>query len=91
MKTTMNELFNELIKDNKKTAVSLPGRDLEAVAREMDKKLDKLIEQKEQPKAPEENATPEEPKAPEENAAPEEPKAPEENAAPEDPGKEDTE
>ena len=66
MKTTMDELFSEFAKDCTPKAVSLPGMDLEKVAREMDKKLDKLMEKadeaKEQPEAPQEpQEQPEEP------------------------------
>lgn len=84
MKTTMDELFSEFAKDYTPKAVSLPGMDLEKVAREMDKKLDKLMEKaeeaKEQPEAPE--APKEQPKAPQEPQ--EQPEAPKEQ--PEEPG-----
>ena len=83
MKTTMDELFSEFAKDCTPKAVSLPGMDLEKVAREMDKKLDKLMEKaeeaKEQPKAPE---VPQEPQ--EQPKAPEVPQEPQEQ--PEEPG-----
>lgn len=49
MKTTMSELFDELIKDNTPVAASMPGMDLDKLAREMDKKLDKLMEQNKEP------------------------------------------
>ena len=76
MKTTMDELFSEFAKDCTPKYVSLPGMDLEKVAREMDKKLDKLMEKaeeaKEQPEAPEAPQEPQEqPEAPQEQ--PEEP------------------
>ena len=79
MKTTMDELFSEFAKDCTPKAVSLPGMDLEKVAREMDKKLDKLMEKaeeaKEQPIAPEAPQEPQEqPEAPQEpQEQPEEP------------------
>ena len=76
MKTTMDDLFSEFAKDCTPKAVSLPGMDLEKVAREMDKKLDKLMEKaeeaKEQPEAPEAPQEPQEqPEAPQDQ--PEEP------------------
>lgn len=56
MKTTMDELFSELGKDVKPTAISFSGNDLVKVAEEMDKKLDKLMENIEAQKAPQESA-----------------------------------
>ena len=53
MKTTMDELFMELNKDNTPINLSTPGADLNQVAAEMDKKLNQLIDkiekQKEEP------------------------------------------
>lgn len=84
MKTTMSELFDELIKDNTPVGASMPGMDLDKLAREMDKKLDKLMEQNKEPEP-----TPEpEAKAAEEAEQPEpEPEA----AEPEEPGESETE
>lgn len=82
MKTTMEELFTEMSKDNINVSLSMPGMDLNQVAKAMDDKLNKLMEKMETKEAPEEAQngaeTPEKPT--EGNNTPEEPESPQNGA-----------
>ena len=52
MKTTMDELFMDLNKDNKPISASIPGADLSQLEKMMDKKLTDLMDKIEKDKTP---------------------------------------
>ena len=54
MKTTMDELFMELNKDNTPISASIPGADLSQLEKMMDKKLTDLMDKIEKDKTPHE-------------------------------------
>lgn len=54
MKTTMDELFMELNKDNTPISASIPGADLSQLEKMMDKKLTDLMDKIEKDKTPQE-------------------------------------
>lgn len=81
MKTTMEELFTEMSKDNINVSLSMPEMDLNQVAKAMDEKLNKLMEKMKTKEAPEEAQNgAETPEKPTEGNTPEEPESPQNGA-----------